>query len=124
MGRSYVSKLHTSAPPPDHDPVVFDQALAVGQRVSVRWTAQGFAYEGEGVITTLTPRMVAVRLAADCPGPFLPPTPQLDAHTLLEYYEQGHVITVPRYRYARWSINRCVAPVRWSGGVRTEGPAG
>lgn len=72
----------------------FDDALAVGQRVKVRWTSSGRYFGGPGEVVKVNTQSVRVKL--------LEPVGD---------YPTGREITAPRFMNIQWSKNNCVRPL-------------
>jgi hypothetical protein len=72
-----------------------DQQLEIGSKVIARWTADGYSYSGEALITNLKRSMVRVSL--------------LHAVGPNNHYPIGKQLELPRYcDQARWSSRNCV----------------
>lgn len=79
---------------PFHELLEEDRKLAVGTRVTARWTSQGYLCRGRGEIISCGPRSVKVKL-----------TKQDAAHVMT----LGKTLTLPRFSDQQaWSLDNCV----------------
>lgn len=97
-------------PIPLHDPAEFDLALTLDQRVRVRWTYHGHAYDAIGTIKRLNPKMVSVVLMTDVESPRASQMTEEALGALSEFFPAGTVIKVARCGWNRWGRNHCVVP--------------